>query len=419
MALWGVMKDPGFFRRAGQGTVLAGLLVGLLATASPGAMTVHTASPVQSVQVNWGLTSQSSSLPVTTGEGGLGSAGVGNNFGGNNTELGGFSALGGSLEGTIDPGQVPAEAQLAYETAAQNIATSSAACNLKWSLLAAIGRVTSDHGRVGNRTLTNGAVVTPPLVGVELNGAPGVSNVLDTDGGTLDGDAKFDRAIGPMQLLPAVWQEFAEDADRDGKKDPQNIFDAALTAGKFLCSGNLDLSTEQHKKQALVRYDKTAGFAEQVVKVATAYEGGSLGGFDGGGGFGPGSTTPDLTPVTPTKTPTATPSPTTTATPTATKTPTPTASKTTKPAKPTTKPKPSATQKPTQTKTPQPTATKTPKPTQTAQPTATTTPEPDKPTQDPKPTRTPGPQPTTTDKPDQPAAKPTRTTGTVQVVHAW
>ena len=44
---------------------------------------------------------------------------------------------------------IPATALLAYQRAAVVIAQVDASCGLSWSLLAAIGRVESDHGRYG------------------------------------------------------------------------------------------------------------------------------------------------------------------------------------------------------------------------------------------------------------------------------
>jgi len=40
--------------------------------------------------------------------------------------------------------------------------------------------------------------------------------ILDTDGGRLDGDISYDRAVGPMQVLPGTWARFGTDGDRDG-----------------------------------------------------------------------------------------------------------------------------------------------------------------------------------------------------------
>lgn len=112
----------------------------------------------------------------------------------------------------------------------------SGCTNLDWTLLAGIGAVESAHA--DERAIGADGAVTPPIVGPPLDGQ-GLSGdrprVLDTDDGALDGDGEYDRAIGPMQVLPADWQRWGRDGNGDGVADPHNIFDAALGAATFLC----------------------------------------------------------------------------------------------------------------------------------------------------------------------------------------
>jgi membrane-bound lytic murein transglycosylase B len=42
-------------------------------------------------------------------------------------------------------------------------------------------------------------------VGPSLSGA-GFAAIADTDAGVLDGDARWDHAVGPMQFIPSTWQ---------------------------------------------------------------------------------------------------------------------------------------------------------------------------------------------------------------------
>ena len=80
------------------------------------------------------------------------------------------------------------------------------------------------------------------MVGPLLDGKGGRALVRDTDAGAYDGDATYDRAIGPLLLMPSVWNAYAADADADGVLDPYDIDDAALAVGRMLCTGAEDLN---------------------------------------------------------------------------------------------------------------------------------------------------------------------------------
>ena len=60
----------------------------------------------------------------------------------------------------------------------------------------------------------------PASSGPRLDGRRGVQEVSDTDAGLLDGDERFDRAVGPMQFIPSTWSVVGVDADNDGQRNP-------------------------------------------------------------------------------------------------------------------------------------------------------------------------------------------------------
>jgi len=105
----------------------------------------------------------------------------------------------------------------AYTLAA---ALAPADCHLSVSLLAAIGQVES--GNLANRALDASHRVVPAVLGPVLNGH-GVQAIADTDNGRLDGNRSWDRALGPLQLIPASWRVVGLDMDGDGRRDPQNV----------------------------------------------------------------------------------------------------------------------------------------------------------------------------------------------------
>lgn len=158
---------------------------------------------------------------------------------------------------------IPPSALAAYQRAASSISAASPGCRLPWTVLAAVGQVESNHGRSTSRNARG-------IVGVALNGN-GVKAVADTDGGVLDGDKKHDRAVGPMQILPSTWSTIAVDGDGDGKRNPQNIDDAALGAAVYLCGSGADLSTTAGQQKALRTYNNSTSYVSLVMSVARSY----------------------------------------------------------------------------------------------------------------------------------------------------
>jgi membrane-bound lytic murein transglycosylase B len=172
---------------------------------------------------------------------------------------------------------VPARALFAYARTDLVLHAQEPACKLPWVTLAGIGRVESAHGGFGGATLDRAGRPSTPIFGVALDGAPGIRQVPDTDHGVLDGDTRYDRAVGPMQFIPTSWATWATDADGDGRADPQDIDDAALAAGRYLCSQSRDLSTAEGWWAAVLSYNNSVAYAQQVLDAANTYAHLSLG----------------------------------------------------------------------------------------------------------------------------------------------
>jgi membrane-bound lytic murein transglycosylase B len=166
---------------------------------------------------------------------------------------------------------IPAAALAAYQRAEQVINSADASCNLTWQLIAAIGRVESDHGRYGNNVLGDDGKSRPGIYGIALDGSNGTAEIRDTDGGRYDNDQVWDRAVGPMQFIPQTWEIVGVDGDGDGKRDPQDIDDAALATAVYLCSGDEDLSTYGGQKAAVYRYNHSREYVDLVISIMNAY----------------------------------------------------------------------------------------------------------------------------------------------------
>ena len=140
---------------------------------------------------------------------------------------------------------------------------------LPWSVLAAIGKIESNHGRFGGGQLQPDGRIAPPIIGIALDGTRGTARILDTDGGRLDGDAVFDRAVGPMQFIPGTWMSYGIDASRDGVADPHNAIDATWSAARYLCA--LGADDPSRVADAIWSYNHSWEYVEEVMAQASAY----------------------------------------------------------------------------------------------------------------------------------------------------
>ena len=166
---------------------------------------------------------------------------------------------------------IPAAALEAYQRAAQVINSAKPGCKISWELVAAIGRVESDHGRYGGNTLGDDGKSRPGIYGIPLDGTNNTARITDTDAGQFDDDQVYDRAVGPMQFIPGTWNVVGVDGDGDGERDPQDIDDASLATAVYLCSGSEDLSTRTGQESAVYRYNHSQEYVDLVLSIMNAY----------------------------------------------------------------------------------------------------------------------------------------------------
>jgi hypothetical protein len=232
---------------------------------------------------------------------------------------------------------IPATALAAYHNAADILGREQPACHIDWALIASIGRIESNHARGGY--VDAAGTTREPILGPELNGQGGFAAIPDTDQGTLDTDPVWDRAVGPTQFIPGTWRGYASDGNGDGKSDPNNIFDAALATGRYLCSGGFDLTNPDQLRGAIYRYNNSDTYVNTVILWADAYRSGIMqipdstipvGAPNAALGPPPPSVPPPPVPTTtPTGPPTTTPGGTTSLPPSSCASPTTTATTTT------------------------------------------------------------------------------------------
>ncbi|KNE81761.1 MULTISPECIES: lytic transglycosylase domain-containing protein [Streptomyces] len=157
---------------------------------------------------------------------------------------------------------IPGTVLRAYRKAEAALARSAPGCGLRWQLLAAIGQVESGQAR-GGRVDAAGTTYTP-IIGPQLNGR-GFAEIRDTDGGAYDGDSSYDHAVGPMQFIPSTWAGWGADGNGDGAADPHNVYDAALSAGRYLCAGGRDLSRARDLGLAILSYNRSQEYLRVVL----------------------------------------------------------------------------------------------------------------------------------------------------------
>ncbi|MET9962028.1 lytic transglycosylase domain-containing protein [Streptomyces sp. NPDC006326] len=223
---------------------------------------------------------------------------------------------------------IPGTALDAYKRAQTAVAAALPGCHLPWELVAGIGRVESVHAS-GYGLKADGST-EKPIRGPRLDGN-GFAKIMDTDKGEWDADSVYDRAVGPMQFIPSTWLTWGADGNGDGKRDPNNIYDAALGTGLYLCAGDRDLSDPAKLDKAILSYNDSREYVNTVLGYMRQYQNGAVQVPNPPVGSYPTPSTPVL--PTPRPNPPAQTKP-SSPKPTPTPTPTPTPSKPAEPQKP-------------------------------------------------------------------------------------
>ncbi|TCO33420.1 membrane-bound lytic murein transglycosylase B [Kribbella steppae] len=183
---------------------------------------------------------------------------------------------GGPVITALGESGIPDVALRAYKQAEARLAVSDPGCGVPWTLLAAIGRVESNHGQFGGAQLRDDGSATRRIRGIPLDGRPNVALIRDSDDGALDGDSEYDRAVGPMQFIPSTWRAVNADGNGDGFGDPNNMFDAAQGAAQYLCTGTSDLRDPGRAAQAVRRYNNADSYVRVVLALARMYQAGRV-----------------------------------------------------------------------------------------------------------------------------------------------
>jgi membrane-bound lytic murein transglycosylase B len=102
----------------------------------------------------------------------------------------------------------------------------------------------------------------------------GFAVIEDSDDGRLDGNDRWDRAVGPMQFIPETWSYWGTDGNGDGVVDPQNLYDAATSAARFLC--HLSRTRGSAPQSFVLGYNASDTYVRNVLAAADGFRSQSL-----------------------------------------------------------------------------------------------------------------------------------------------
>lgn len=173
------------------------------------------------------------------------------------------------LRTTAGRAGIPETALAAYARATLRAPRS---CGLGWTTLAALGYVESHHGTIGDRVLGLDGVSSKPILGPALDGVGGFAAIPTSEAGTaLHGDPRWDRALGPMQFITSTWQRWGADGDGDGRRDPQDIDDAAWSAARYVCADGRDLTSGAGWSAGVFSYNRSQVYLDDIYAAASEY----------------------------------------------------------------------------------------------------------------------------------------------------
>jgi cell wall-associated NlpC family hydrolase len=165
----------------------------------------------------------------------------------------------------------------AYTLAAQKVRDLVPACQgMRWEVLAGIAEVETTQA-AGHQIGSDGEI-TPPIYGPLLDGSGAGGNTTAVVNTTtaelqLDAGSHYARAVGLFQFMPATWLTVAVNArGTSAAPDPDNAFDAALTAAVYLCGGGRDLTQPNQLAAALLAYNHSDAYVQQVEAAIAQYD---------------------------------------------------------------------------------------------------------------------------------------------------
>ncbi len=127
---------------------------------------------------------------------------------------------------------IPGNLLPVYQAAAER-------CGMPWAVLAAVGKVESDHGRSQAQGVHSGA--------------------------------NFAGASGPMQFLAGTWAAYGVDGTGDGVADVYDPVDAIHGAANYLCANGAGEGDLARLRNAIWNYNHAQWYVDKVLAQAAEY----------------------------------------------------------------------------------------------------------------------------------------------------
>ncbi|WP_050949980.1 lytic transglycosylase domain-containing protein [Gordonia effusa] len=173
---------------------------------------------------------------------------------------------------TLSELRIPMIALEAYGNAAEIQRQQHPECGIGWTTIAGIAGTESKHGQHRGSSIAANGDTSPKIRGPELDGTNGNMRIVDHEDPGTDENPNYVRAMGPFQFLPETWARYGVDANGDGKADPDNLDDAALSAARYLCvSAGGDMTEAQGWEKAVLTYNNSRSYLLEVRDRANAY----------------------------------------------------------------------------------------------------------------------------------------------------
>lgn len=167
---------------------------------------------------------------------------------------------------------IPARSLGAYQAA---VPQAPAGCDMRWQVIAGISAIESGHGTFSGDGIDRSAGPLPdgkavaPIIGPALDGGE-FALIWDTDGGQLDGDKVYDRAVGFTQAIPETWRRVMVGRPA---ADPQDIDDAALFTALEVCrAAGGSVNNEQNLRRAIYAYNQDDAYVAEVMLRIAGYD---------------------------------------------------------------------------------------------------------------------------------------------------